>query len=207
MPRGAKGIAIQIRAMISIRNTFFAISTMLIVSAATLVGQTTNYVSTEQSRIWVDGTSTIHDWTCEIGNVTADIAAEDGFSNLTKAVITVKSDALECKNGTMNKKALSALDAKKHPSIRFTATYSEVTTSGDEIRIETTGNLDLAGTTKTIKSTVTGTTQSDGSIRFTGTLPIKMSDYGIDSPSAMLGTIKTGDEVKVRFDIVVQPAN
>ena len=193
--------------MISIRNTFLAFLTGFIMLAMTTVGQTTNYASTAQSRIWVDGTSTIHDWTCEVANVTADIAAEDGFSSLSKAVITVKSDALECKNGTMNKKALSALNVKKHPTIRFAATSNDVTTAGNDIKIQTTGKLELAGTTKPVTATVTGKTQADGSIRFTGTLPIKMSDYGIDPPTAMLGTMKTGDDVKVRFDIVVQPSN
>lgn len=195
------------KAMTSIRNTFFALITGLLLTAATLAQQTTKYESTAQSRIWVDGTSTIHDWTCEVGNVSADIAAEDGFSNLSKAVITVKSSALECKNGTMNKKALSALNAKKHPTIRFAATSNQVTTSGDDVKIATTGQLELAGVTKTVKTTVAGKIQSDGSIRFTGTLPIKMSDYGIDQPTAMLGTVKTGNDVKVRFDIVVQPSN
>lgn len=193
--------------MKSIKHSIIALTTGLLLTAATLLAPIINYVGTPQSRIWVDGTSTIHDWTCEVGAVTADISAPDGFADLSKAVITVKSDALECKNGTMNKKALEALDAKKHPTITYTASANKVTTSGADISIETTGRLEVAGQANTVNAKVTGKTQSDGSIRFTGTLPIKMSDYGIKPPTAMLGTMKTGDDVKVRFDIIVKPSN
>ncbi len=193
--------------MISMPKTFFALITGLTLIAATVVPQITTYESTAESRIWVDGTSTIHDWTCEVGTVAADITAEDGFSTLSKAVITVEAGALECKNGTMNKKALSALNVKKHPTIRFTAAKNEVSAAGSDISIKTTGSLEIAGQANTVNTTVAGKTQSDGSIRFTGTLPIKLSDYGIDRPTAMLGTIKTGDDVTVRFDLIVQPSN
>ena len=194
-------------AMKSVKHSIIALTTGLLLTAATLVAPIINYVGTAQSRIWIDGTSTIHDWTCEVGNVTADLSAEDGFADLSKVVITVKSDALECKNGTMNKKAIEALDAKDHPTIKYTASANKVTTSGADLSIATTGQLEIAGKANTVNTTVTGKTQSDGSIRFTGTLPVKMSDYGIKPPTAMLGTMKTGNDVKVRFDIVVKPSN
>lgn len=192
-------------AMISTRYTVFTLFVGLALVAATVVVQT-NYKSTAESRIWVDGTSTIHDWTCEVGDVQADIASEDDFSDLTNAVITVKSDALECKNGTMNKKALSALNAKKHATIRFTAVSNEVGLSGDDVTIDTNGRLELAGKTNPVKATVAGKKQADGSIRLTGSVPLTMSDYDIKPPTAMLGTIRTGDDVTVRFDIVLEPA-
>jgi hypothetical protein len=34
-----------------------------------------------------------------------------------------------------------------------------------------------------------------------------MSDYGIDPPTAMLGTLKTGDDVVVHFEAVGAPTN
>jgi len=34
---------------------------------------------------------------------------------------------------------------------------------------------------------------------------IKMSDYGIDPPSFMFGTVKTGDEMTVSFNVNLAP--
>jgi len=35
----------------------------------------------------------------------------------------------------------------------------------------------------------------------TGSYKFKMSSFGIDPPRAMLGTIRTGDEVTIKFKI------
>ena len=45
-----------------------------------------------------------------------------------------------------------------------------------------------------------------GASFLTGQLPIRMTDYGIKPPTAMMGTIKTGDDVKVTFRWVVEKA-
>ena len=36
---------------------------------------------------------------------------------------------------------------------------------------------------------------------FTGSIKIVMSDYGIEPPVAMFGTLKTGDEVTIDFEL------
>ena len=41
-------------------------------------------------------------------------------------------------------------------------------------------------------------------IVFRGELTLKMSDYEISPPTALMGTIKTGDEVTIRFSIPFQ---
>jgi hypothetical protein len=53
---------------------------------------------------------------------------------------------------------------------------------------------------------VNGTREPGGAYVLTGQLPIRMSDYGIKPPTAMMGTIKTGNDVKVTFRWAVQPA-
>jgi hypothetical protein len=47
--------------------------------------------------------------------------------------------------------------------------------------------------------------QADGSIKATGTVPVKMTAFQMKPPTAMLGAIRCGDEVKVKFDLVVGP--
>ena len=52
---------------------------------------------------------------------------------------------------------------------------------------------------------VEGRRLPDGQFRLTGSLPLLMTDFGIDPPKAMPGTLKTGDRVVVHFDVVVAP--
>jgi polyisoprenoid-binding protein YceI len=41
------------------------------------------------------------------------------------------------------------------------------------------------------------------SMTVSGDYTLKMTDYGIQPPKAMWGTIKTGDEVTIKFEIVL----
>ena len=42
-------------------------------------------------------------------------------------------------------------------------------------------------------------------IKAAGVVPIKMTDYGIKPPTAIFGRLKTGDEVKVNFELNMGP--
>ena len=45
---------------------------------------------------------------------------------------------------------------------------------------------------------------SDGSITFNGSKKLKMTDYGIKPPTALLGTMTTGDEVEIVFQVTLK---
>jgi hypothetical protein len=40
---------------------------------------------------------------------------------------------------------------------------------------------------------------STGQLAFEGSQTIKMTDYGITPPTALFGTLKTGDEITITF--------
>lgn len=173
--------------------------------AAVLPGKTVQYEITGQSRMWVDGTSTIHDWTCKVGNASGSIEMDPAAPAITKAVVTVPASAVDCENGTMNKKVASALSIAKHPAIRFTLKQAKVTGGGESLQIEATGRMELAGAAKDVTASIQAVAEANGVYRFTGSLPISMSEFDIKPPTAMLGTLKTGDDVNVRFELMAAP--
>jgi hypothetical protein len=67
--------------------------------------------------------------------------------------------------------------------------------------------LTMSGAEKTIEMDVEATSLTNGRFRFTGEVPLLMSDFGIKPPKALLGTLKTGDRIVVRFDVVATPPN
>jgi polyisoprenoid-binding protein YceI len=171
---------------------------------------TTRFNLTEVSTLWVTGTSSLHDWRCDAAQVDGWVDAEVGetLTGIPRAEMTVQAKGLECKNGTMNKKTYTALNADNNPAIRYKLTKAEVVPGAEKgFSVKTTGQLTIAGKTRTVTMKVNGNMMPNGQIRLTGELPVTMSDYGIDPPTAMLGTLKTGDDVVVHFEAVGAPTN
>lgn len=182
---------------------FFTVILALAMVAATFPGgRQTQLTVTKASQLWVDGTSTVHDWTCKVGEVQGSITLDAQLGEVSKAVVTVPSAAVDCDNRTMNKKAADALKTGDYPTIRYTLKNAEVKKDGETLNIHAVGVLELAGRKNDLAATIIGRPVADGAYKFVGTLPVTMSDFGVDAPSAMFGTIKSGDEVTVRFEIV-----
>lgn len=65
------------------------------------------------------------------------------------------------------------------------------------------GNLNVAGTTKSIDLVVKGELLPNGAILFEGMKALKMTDFNVKPPTALLGVLKTGNEVFISFRITV----
>ena len=65
----------------------------------------------------------------------------------------------------------------------------------------TSGYLTIAGTKKLIDLTFDAKVTGD-KITLTGDHQTKMTDFKVDPPTAMFGTITTGDEVNIKFQTV-----
>ncbi|MDF1504005.1 YceI family protein [Roseisolibacter sp. H3M3-2] len=165
-----------------------------------------------QSRLWVDGTSTVRRFTCAAGVLNAEVAGKAGAVPAVlageKAVRTVEvhipAARLDCKNGTMNEHMLKAIKAKEHGEIVFTVSAYDLAAADGGVTGTLTGTLALGGVTRTIAVEATGKEAGPGALRVAGTHALKLSDYGLKAPSLMLGTMKVGDVVTVGFDLVLK---
>jgi polyisoprenoid-binding protein YceI len=164
-----------------------------------------SYTFEPSSKIWVEGTSSVHDWECQVaqfaGAVDAE-AGENGLAALSGTTLAVPVRGIDCDNGTMNGKLRDALGSTP---IRYTLTSATLGAPAAEgwITIRTTGQLTIAGTTRAVQMEVKGKAIDGNRFRFTGQHALKMTDFGIDPPTALLGTLKTGDQVTVHFDATV----
>ncbi len=162
----------------------------------------TEYTFTSDSRVWVEGTSTVHDWECNAGQLSASMDATpsgNGLSAISALTVTVPVAGLDCGNGTMNGKLRSALGTSP---IRFTLSRARVgTTTAGRFLVEADGQLSIHGTSRAQHIQGHGQALSNGRYRFTGEVPVTMSQFGVDPPRAMMGTLRTGDQVTVKFDV------
>ncbi len=162
------------------------------------------------TKMWVTGTSTIHDWECKMTSTSGSLTARVGeqVSAISAASVLVKVDDMDCDSGRMDKKVGNALNDKdKTPTISFEMESAAISDAiADTLTATITGQLTLAGVTKTVEFPIEGT-RAGNMMTFTGSVPVRMTEYGVDPPTAMLGTLKTGDDVVVHFEVVTQLPN
>jgi polyisoprenoid-binding protein YceI len=196
------------------RTLRFAIPTLAIAATLPALAWTSaneRLTLQPESRLWVDGSSTIRSFTCKATDLDATVDAEpNAIAQLTageKAVnavrVRVEVARLECGNGTMNEHMLKALKADANPVIDFRLASYDVTRSGDGVNGTLTGTLSLGGVQKPISIPAIGKSEG-GALRVTGSYPLKMTDYGLKPPTLMFGRIKVGETVKVNFDLLLK---
>lgn len=157
------------------------------------------------SGVKIEGTSSIHAWVSTSDQVNGDmVLVSDAKSGkqIHSLVLKVSVKSIKSGKGLMDSKTYDAFDSDKHPLITFQLTdVSQFKLTGKDVDATVTGTLNMAGFTKKINIKSSGKTLSDGSIQFTGSVPLKMSDFKMKPPTAMMGALKTGDAVIIKFDV------
>lgn len=169
-----------------------------------------------QSKLYIDGTSTLHDFTINAkkvdGYVELEKSAVDGdtlqsIEKLTGLKVVIPVKKLDTDKSSMNDNMDDALKADDNPNITYelkTIDPSDMPkTVGDSVEFKTTGNLTIAGKPNSIEMTVKGVKDKDGNVTFVGQKTVKMTDYGVEPPTMLFGTIKTHNAVVVHFNLVV----
>jgi polyisoprenoid-binding protein YceI len=103
--------------------------------------------------------------------------------------------------GIMNKDTYKALKADIHPDIFFTLN-TDIKSIQPGLAANTIlakGLLTIAGVTNPVIMQVNILIPEKGRLYFKGSQILKLSDYGITPPSALLGAIKTGNEITINF--------
>jgi len=107
----------------------------------------------------------------------------------------------------MDNKTYEAFNEGKFPTISFQLVEaSSLQITGDDISVTVTGNLTMAGSTRKISFKTTGKNLKPGAYEFKGSIPLKMTDFKMKPPTAMLGVMKVGDAITLKFDINIEGA-
>jgi hypothetical protein len=194
--------------------SLLAVAGMLLMGALP-VFPTSYTLQSDASSMHVEGTSTLHDWSCPVGamegsfQIDTSSTASAPISGIRRAHMSVPVEQIDCDNGTMNDKLREALQVNAYPTVIYTLESAELQPLPDStarwFKMQTTGELIVAGARNQIDMTVKGQRLGDGRLRFVGQKALKLSAFDVERPSAMLGAIKTGDEVTVHFDVAAAP--
>lgn len=166
-----------------------------------------------ESRLWVEGTSSVRSFTCRAARVDGSVATQPGSTSLAiadlektvkTAEVAVSVAGLECGNGTMNGHLRKALKSDASPRISYRITSYDVTPAGAaEGKVKLNGTLNIAGTDRPVSIDATAAS-AGGGLRVKGSKQLKMTEFGVQPPTLMMGTMKVHDPVTVHFDVLLK---
>lgn len=159
-----------------------------------------SYTLSGPQKFTVSGTSSIHDWemvASEKITGTIKLASENAkLKSIQALTINLPVKSLKSGKSAMDKNTYEALVEDKYPSIKFEMTEF-ISVKGNVVQIK--GKLTIAGSSKTIPLEATYT-QNSSVISFKGSFDILLTDYKVEPPTAVFGTIKTGNELTLKFE-------
>ncbi len=157
--------------------------------------------------IKLNGTSNIHDWEMVATSGTSEasfvVNSNGQVTSLTSLSFVLPAVNLKSGHGQMDKNTYKALNTTKNPNISFTLTSAGITaTGGNNYQINAVGKMSIAGVVKQTDLQATGKyNPADKSFTVTGVKKMKMTDYSVDPPKALMGTIKTGDAISISYTL------
>jgi polyisoprenoid-binding protein YceI len=161
------------------------------------------------SRVTVEGTSNVHDWTAsttavQVTAVEVDPSEGDVLDNallpgsLKAFDVTIPAKSLTSPRDGIDKNMHKALNVTEHPEIRFRLRSFEP--AGTAYRA--TGMVTIAGVEREVVLTLQVQRQG-AALAVSGVANLLMTDFGVKPPSAMLGMVRSSPKIAVKLELTV----
>jgi polyisoprenoid-binding protein YceI len=182
-------------------RNFMMLLTSILFSISSVMTAQNFTVDPQSSTITIYGTSNLHDWQTNVTKISGELGL-NSTKNINVLNVKIPVSSLKSGKSIMDGKTSDAFEAKKFPNIIFQLTdvvFTKVTEKESEVTL--TGNLTLHGETKKFSIKSMAKTTKTGGYQFKGSAILKMTEFKMKPPTAVMGTIKTGDAVTVKFDV------
>lgn len=173
------------------------------------------------SELWMDGTSTLHDWECRTSDVQVDLRRAKGrpepegaaalealirANGIESLEVAIALRTLHSDRKGLEKNMLKSLQSDKYPVIHFRMLrYSVVSAEhADTLALRLEGALIISGVKKDVMLAARAWKGANGEW-VDGSETLLMSDYGIKPPRMMLGTLKVADRVVIHYHLLLAP--
>lgn len=152
-----------------------------------------SYSLSSESKLTIDGTSTVHSWTVTANKIEGKLTTESNALKRINFDVTV-AEIMSERGPTMDNKMHAALKKEEYPKVVFE--LEEVKNAST-----LTGSLTIAGIKKEVEIEAEMVLEGT-SMKLKGVKEITLQDFSMTPPTAMFGQIVVGDKVTVNFDLV-----
>ena len=150
------------------------------------------------------GTTNVHDFQSKVTQASGELVINSA-KQAQSLVVEIAVKSIKSGEKLMDTKTYETFHADKYPMITFKMTdASSLQVNGNDISVTVTGNLTMGGATKKIAIKATGKILKPGVYQFKGNVALKMTDFKMSPPTAMLGVMKVGDAVTLKYDVTFE---
>jgi polyisoprenoid-binding protein YceI len=166
------------------------------------------------SELTIAGTSNVHDFECKANKINAYVDVDPGYTKdlakIARPIVSVQVNipvkSLSCGKKAMDENMYKTLNADKHQIIKYTLSgYDLLDGTATAFAAKTTGTLTIVGKEKLVAMKIDAARLNEGKATAQGEQTLLMTDFGIKPPSFMFGTMRVGNEVKVKFNLKLGP--
>lgn len=217
------------------RGWLLALAAVLAAAGTAAAEADTRLAFQPASRVLLAGSTNLHGWRCATSDIdgqlwlSADppevLAVVDRLERAptgaappsevpggltARLELAIPVAALDCGNRAMERDLRRALDAARHPAIRYRFERVEAArvdrrgAGPAEFELVVRGTMSLAGATRPVTFTVHGRRSGPHAFELTGSIPLAMTWFGIEPPTALLGLIRVDDELAVDVRLVLE---
>jgi len=159
----------------------------------------------------IDGSANVRDWDSDVKKINAEVVFEafdlSDLSSLTAEhfktmKLTMPVSDIESDSRRLTRNLQGYLKEDDHPNITFnlkSIDNVEVQNNSSAV-ITAIGVINAAGVDQEVTMTVNASVNS-GTVTFSGTQDLLMTDFGIDPPTAVMGTVRARDEIQIIYSL------
>ena len=158
------------------------------------------------------GSANVTDWEAKVKTIRGEVVISNGgesdWSNVQaswfeKVEIVIPVADIDSDSRRMNNNMHGYLKKDDYPEITYRLIEAQNLAVVDNPGIVLTvrGVISAAGAEKEIVHDVTITRNDSGTFVVSGSQDLAMTDFGIDPPTAMLGSVRSRDEMTIEFEL------
>ncbi len=185
---------------------------LLLVSGITANAKAQTYTVSEASTMTIYGSANVTDWEAKVKTIRGEVVirnmdesdwSEAQASWFEKVEISLPVEDIDSDSRRMNNNMHGYLKKDQYPEITYRLIEAQELAVMDNPGVVLTvrGVISAAGAEMEIVHDVQIKMNESGSFVVSGSHDLKMTDFGIDPPTAMLGSIRSRDEMTITFEL------
>lgn len=180
---------------------------VVILGVGNNVNAQTLKINSKASTMTIYGTTNVHDFTEKVTQISGELVINAAQKSVQSLEILIPVKSIKSPEKLMDTYTYEAFNSEKNPNISFHLTEATgLKVTDKEIEVTVTGNLTMNGTAKKISVKITGKNPKSGVYQFKGAIALKMTEYKMKPPTAMMGMMKVGDAITLKFDLTLEGA-
>lgn len=188
------------------QHILFTLSLFLLLGGSAFAQDISQDISIDRdkSRLWIEGSSNVNQFSCRAEHYNTSITQPRTLDEQLGVEVDIAVSGFECGKRRMNRDLNEALKSEDFPTISFD--YKETRSmsyddSIDQYVLTVVGYLTVAGHRKEIEFPMKATALEDGTLQATGETELRMTDYNVEPPTALLGLVRVEDRLTVHFEL------